>query len=170
MRAFPKIRERINSGGPYEDCVKDTVAAFDSFVGQYVEQFLRLVPMTPARKAYFERRRFHNLRKVLEDLKNVFDIDISGGMKSEDIDFAELLFHRRHVYEHKGGEADQKYIDNSGDKSVRLKQALRETQESAHRLVGLVAKMASSLHGGFHEIFPPDKRRIEAYLKQQRNG
>jgi hypothetical protein len=62
------------------------------------------------------------------------------------------MFHRRHVYVHKGGEADEKYIADSGD-NVRLKQALRETQESAHRTASFVLKLAGNLHREFHELF-----------------
>ena len=75
------------------------------------------------------------------------------------------MFHRRHVYEHKAGEADEKYIADSGDKSVRPKQALRETQESAHRIVGLVLKMAANVHRVFHEILPPEEGPIKQYQK-----
>jgi len=89
-----------------------------------------------------------------EMFRNIFDIDILSGMSKEDVAFATLMFHRRHVYEHKGGEADAKYIADSGD-NVRLKQALRETQESAHRTVNLVIKLSANLHNGFHGIFPP---------------
>jgi hypothetical protein len=65
------------------------------------------------------------------------------------------MFRRRHVYEHNGGEADAKYIVDSGYTSVREKQMLRESRESAHRIAGLVQRMATNLHHGFHEIFPP---------------
>jgi hypothetical protein len=67
------------------------------------------------------------------------------------------MFHRRHVYEHNGGEADEKYIADSGDASVRPKQALRETQESANRIVSIILRMCENLHAGFHEIFPTQK-------------
>ncbi len=86
-------------------------------------------------------------------------------MKPEDIEFAKLMFHRRHVYEHKGGEADEKYIEDSGDNSVRPKQLLHETVESAHRIVGLVMKMATNLHRGFHEISPPDEEPIRRHQR-----
>ena len=32
----------------------------------------------------------------------------------EDVAFATLMFHRKQVHEHKGGEADEKYIADSG--------------------------------------------------------
>jgi len=161
------LRDRINAGGPYEACVRDAVAAFDSFVSQYVKQLVRLVPLTPARKNRLENGRFHNLQMVAAELKETFDIDILDGLKPDDIEFAKLMFHRRHVYEHEGGEADEEYIANSGDKTVRPKQALRETIESAHRIAWAVQKMASNLHHGFHEIFPPEVRPIQEHQRNE---
>lgn len=61
------------------------------------------------------------------------------------------------MYEHKGGEADEKYIVDRGDTSVRPKQALRETIDSAHRIAGLILRIATNLHRGFHETLPPEK-------------
>lgn len=163
------IRDRINAGGPYEVCAKEAAAAFDSFAGQYAKQLLARVPLTPARKGRLERARFHNLGAVSDIFRNIFDIDIVSGMSDEDLGFATLMFHRRHVYEHKGGEADEKYIADSGDK-VRLKQALRETQESAHRIASLVLKLAANLHKGFHEIFPPFEEPIRWHERRKRQG
>ena len=40
-------------------------------------------------------------------IKEIFGIDILEGLDPEDVAFAKLIFHRRHVYEHKGGEADE---------------------------------------------------------------
>jgi hypothetical protein len=162
---IPKLRDRINAGGPYEDCARDAVAAFDSLAGQYARQLVQRIPLTPARKGLFEGMRFHNLKSVADKFRAAFDIDILKGIKPEDVEFAALLFHRRHVYEHNGGEADEKYIADSGDSSVRPKQTLRETQESAHRLAGLVTKIARNLHRGFHEILPPESAPIAAYAK-----
>jgi len=149
------IRGRINAGGPYEACVRDTVSAFDSLVGSYARQLAQRIPMRRGRKARIEKMRFHNLETTSTEIKAAFDIDLCDGMKSDEVSFAMRLFHRRHVYEHKGGEADEKYIVESGDTAVRPKQALHETQESAHRLADIVLKMARNLHSGFHEIFAP---------------
>jgi hypothetical protein len=162
-KVIPAIRERINAGGQYEACVRDAVSAFDSVTGGYVKQLLQHVPLTQARRNKLEGKRFQNLQQVREDLEEVFGIDIQDGIGSADFEFAKLMFHRRHVYEHKGGEADEKYIADSGDKSVRPKQALRETQDSAHRTCGLVVKMAGNLHRGFHEILPADDGPIKQY-------
>jgi hypothetical protein len=147
------IRIRINTNGSKrEDCVRDAVSAFDSFVGQYVKELLAQIPMTKARRNRLGNARYHNVKVVRDELQNTFDIDIFEGIDDVDQEFAALMFLRRHVYEHNGGEADEDYIAQSGDTSVRLKQSLRETQESAHRTVGLVSRMAANLHKGFQEI------------------
>ena len=164
-KIIPTIRERINAGGPYEACVRDSVATFDSIAGRYVAQLLNHVPLTAARRNRLENRRFHNLETVAAELEDIFDIKILDGLREDDINFAKLMFHRRHVYEHLGGEADEKYIADSGDVGIRPKQALRETQESAHRIVGLVSRMAANLHQGFHEIVPPEERHIAKHKR-----
>jgi hypothetical protein len=160
------IRGRINSGGSYETCVKEVVAAFDSFVGQYAQQLLARVPLTRARKARLKQTHFHNLEAVTEMFRSIFDVDIVANMSDEDKAFITLMFHRRHVYEHKGGEADEKYIADSGD-TVRVKQALRETRESAHRIASLVLKLATNVHKGFHELFPPLEEPIRRYASRK---
>lgn len=139
------------------------MSEFDSFVGVCVTQLVQHVSMTPARRNRLENRRFHNLQSVAADLKETLDINVLDGMKPEEVEFAKLMFHRRHVYEHKGGEADEKYIEDSGDTSVRPKQVLRETVESAHRIAGLIEKMAANLHHGFQEIFPPEEGPIKRH-------
>lgn len=91
-KTMPGLRDRINNGGPYEECVKEAVATFDSFVGQYMRQLVRHVPMTSARKARFEKMRFHNLKVVAAELKTAFDIDVLASLDSADTEFAVRMF------------------------------------------------------------------------------
>lgn len=164
------IRERIANGGPYEACVKDAVTAFDAFGRQYAKQLAQRVPMRPARRSRLEKMLFHNLKPVTDELKATFDIDLFSRLTPEEIELCVLMFHRRHVYEHNGGEADEKYIRDSGDMSVRPKQALRETRDSAQKTTELVVKMARNLHTGFHDIFPPQETPINLHKRQRRPG
>jgi hypothetical protein len=161
------VRSALNNGGSAEDAVKSAVGAFDTFVGQYAKQLLALVPMSRARRDRLGRQRFHNATEVRELFERWFDIDIYKGIPEADRRFAALMFFRRHLYEHNGGEVDQKYLNDSGDTTVRLKQHLRETPESAHRLIDIVQRMASNLHNGFHEILPPIPEPIKAYQERQ---
>jgi len=162
-----KIRIRINSGGGYDACVSDTVGAFDTFTKQYAKEMVKNIPLRSRRKGRIDRMRFHDLRTTAEELKAAFDIDILDGMTPDDIAFATRMFHRRHVYEHNGGVVDQKYLDDSGDDTVRLRQTIHETQASAHRLVGCIKRMAENIHAGFHDIFPPLPGPIEWHTKRQ---
>jgi hypothetical protein len=162
-----KTRERIKAGEPLEAAVPDVVSAFDSVARQYAKQLAKWVPMKPERRASLEGALFHNVTKRAEDIKAWFGIDLFERLDANDVAFVCLMFHRRHVYEHNGGEVDQKYLDDSGDTSVRLKQALRETPDSVFRTTRLIFRMARSLHEGFHELFPPMEKPIASYKAQQ---
>jgi hypothetical protein len=161
-----KTRERLEKGEPLEEAVPDAVGAFDSAARQYAKQLAKWVPMRPERRTVLEGALFHNLKRV-EDLKPWFGIDLFDGLDAADAAFIRRMFYRRHVYEHNGGEVDQKYLDDSGDTSVRLKQALRETPEDVFRTTGLVLRMAHNLHEGFHELFPPMETPIAEHKAQQ---
>ena len=50
---------------------------------------------------------FHNLERVVNQFKNFFDIDLLKGVNNQDYSFVQLMFHRRHVYEHLGGAGRQ---------------------------------------------------------------
>lgn len=157
------IRDRINTSQQYEACAKDSVAAFDSFARQIAKQLASRVPMTPTRRKEWERKLFHNLEPCAKDLSTIFDIDAFKQLEEDDIAFAILMFHRRHVYEHNGGEADEKYIRDSGDTTVRPKQMLHESRETALRITDVVIKIGKNIHEGFHEIFPPDEKPIQIH-------
>jgi hypothetical protein len=108
-------------------------------------QLAKWVPMKQERRASLEGALFHNLRRA-EDLKAWFGIDLFRGLSVGDVAFIRLMFHRRHVYEHNGGEVDPKYLDDRGDTSVRLKRALRETADAVFRMTGLIQKMGRPDH------------------------
>jgi hypothetical protein len=120
------------------------------------------------RRAELERMLFHQVQRRADDLAAWFGINIFEGMLDSDIAFAVLMFHRRHVYEHNGGEADEKYIADSGDTSVRPKQRLRETTDTAHRTLDGVFRMARNLHAGFHEIFRPTEQPVKHHQERLR--
>jgi hypothetical protein len=164
---IPNIRKNLNSNGPSGAILRDVASTFDSFVSQYVKQLLDAVPMIPTRKKRLQSMRFHNLQAVRDEQNQTFGIDLFSGLPVADVKHATLMFSRRHVYEHNGGEVDERYMQESGDQTVRLKQALREDPESLHRFVGIVARMARNLHEGFHQIFPPEPAPIKAFQEKK---
>ena len=79
------------------------------------------------------------------------------------------MFFRRHVYEHNGGEADERYIkEDSGDTSVRVKQVIRESRETALKICELVMEIGKNMHAGFHEIFLPEEMPLK-YESDRKN-
>lgn len=154
-RKFPQLYKKINTiKSEYEDTLKELVSVFDSFTNDYIKQLLNRIPLTRSRRSSFENSNFHNLERTKFNLQNIFDINIFEDIKDEDIEFAILMFHRRHVYEHKGGVVDQKYMKDSGDKEARLGQKIHETKEKIERFLGIVKAMLTNLQKKFHEIFP----------------
>jgi hypothetical protein len=145
-------RERLNAGAVPEDCLRSAVSSFDSVTAQLVKELVRLIPMTERRRNRLMSQRFHNLDELQNALKECLDIDIRGGINDADWRFAIRMFLRRHVYEHNGGEVDQKYIEDSNDVSVRLRQHIHETREDVHTLLGTLQRLVRNLHAGFHEL------------------
>ena len=166
-RIVPNIRRRLNAETPPEDCVRDAVASFESLVGSITRALTALVPMSRSRLQRLSNQRFHNLSDVRDMLCTWFDIDICRRVAGCEWDQTVLMFHRRHVYEHNGGEVDQMYLDASGDTTVRLKQHIHETRQDAHDLLGTLTKLARNLHDGFHEIIPPLPDPIAAFQERQ---
>lgn len=153
------LRGKVNTAGEYETSIAKAVGAFDTFAGELVKHLAEHIPMTQRRQNRLAGR-FHNLKAVADDMKSIFDVDILSGISPDDIAFATRMFFRRHVYEHKGGVVDQKYLDDSGDTSVRLGQSIREDQQGAHRLIGIISRVGQNFHDGFHEIFPPEEEPV----------
>ena len=163
-----RIKARLATTGDYESCLRETVGAFDSMARQLAKQLAHRVPMTLRRRKEWKRRLFHSFVDVRDGLRTIFDIDLSKGVPAPDEAFVTLMFHRRHVYEHNGGEADEKYLTDSGDTSVRPKQLLRESRASVERLCALLPTIASNFVDGFHSIFPPEEKPIELHGGQRK--
>jgi len=162
------ILERLAAGENPVSALKDAVAEFDSASRAIAKRLAAMVMMKPGRKTELERKVFHNPKKRAEELRQWFDIDIFKGMKPQQVSLVVKMFARRHVHEHNGGEADQKYIDDTGDTSVKVKQSLRESREEVQQFVPLVGQMVENFHAQFHEIFPPNPKPI-SYHRPRRN-
>lgn len=161
--SVPCIRDQLNSGVVPEDCLRSAVAAFDSFAAQMSKTLTEMVPMTPHRRQQILKQRFYKIREVSTKFKNCFDIDPAKDMTEEELHRVDKMFCRRHVYEHNGGEVDQRYLDESGDTTVSLKQRLHETKHDVHQFLSSLTRVARNLHGGFHDLFPALSEPIEAH-------
>lgn len=155
------IRERINRETSFDENVRALVSGFDSMAQQLTKQFVAQVPLVKSRRARLTGRAFHNFKACVEDFKEFFGIDLLRGGDPGDDAFGRMMFARRHVYEHNGGVADERYLEECGDSAVRVGELLRESRENALRLATLVVRMARNLHDGFHELVPPVEEAIK---------
>lgn len=153
-------KKRIDEAS-YEGALSDMVSAFDSFARQLAKQLAARIPMRTKRRNSLERVLFHNIKPRADELNAWFDIDLFKDIDSSNEAFIVRMFLRRHVYEHNGGEVDERYIKESGDASVQPKQRIRETSESTLRAASLIEKLGYNFKVGFDEIFPPVEMPIQ---------
>jgi len=153
---FLLLRERLNDGqGTSVETVNSAVSEFDACCRDIAGQLAKRVPMKPGRKTDLQRVLFHDLESTaVSSMKSMFDIDLLRGMGAE-VAFAKMMMHRRHLYTHNGGVADEKYVRESGDPNAREGVLIRETQANAHRLIGVLTRVIENIDSDFHEIFLP---------------
>jgi hypothetical protein len=71
------------------------------------------------------------------------------------------MLQRRHVFEHEGGVATRRYLDESGDNSIIEGTLIRETRENAHQLASCIVRMATNFEVGFQEVFPAENQEAQ---------
>ena len=157
-----EFRTKLNEGTvASSEVLKSVVSAFDSCCRNFVAQLCNRVPMTDARHSRFKKMLFHGIEAEAEDLRSAFDIDLFDKISESDRRFLRLMFHRRHVFEHDGGQATARYIRESGDTSVVEGTLIRETRKNVHELINLLNKMTTTFEKKFHELFPPESKPVE---------
>lgn len=152
-----KILDEQSSARSAVDSVKQLVSAYESCGRNFVAALSARTPMTGRRLKEARQLRFQNVNRSARSMVEIFDIDPLRGISNEDARFATKMFSRRHVYEHSAGVADEKYLDESGDDSVKVGQAIRESPANVTRLAPVLLEMMSNIDAGFREIFPPEK-------------
>lgn len=159
--ALADIRAKLNAHtlAP-NDAVKQSVSEFDSCARNYTEQLESDVPMKASRSRLVKGLLFHNADRFDEAMRSAFDIHLLRDV-GEAQDFVRLMFHRRHVFEHGGGVADARYLEESGDTTVAEGMLIRETPANVNRLIDCLLRMTETLDRDFHEIFPPERYCID---------
>ena len=153
-----------------ENTVKAAISEYDACCRDMTIQLSKRIPMKLSRKVELERVIFHDIDSAtVKLLKSMFDVDVLCGMENQ-LGFLRMMMHRRHVFEHNGGVADERYVRESGDQAAREGALLRETQHNAHRLIGNLTRMFDNFDKDFHEIFPPTFEPIENHRRRKEFG
>jgi Zn finger protein HypA/HybF involved in hydrogenase expression len=127
------------------------VSEFEALAVHLRKQLIR-IPATPKRKSDLFNLSFQNILKANNCFLNWFGFEILNDIPNEDRDFMNKMFNRRHLIIHKAGEVDQEYLNNTEDRSVKLRQVIRIRSTEIRRLLPLIRKAATSLIDGIESI------------------
>ena len=153
----------LENGRAPEDALRDAVSKFDACGRDYVNALCDNAKLTDKQRKQARRSlRFHDMDRAAADLSDLFGIDLFGDLGDPDKNLVRLMYLRRHVYEHRGGVADDDYLERSGDKSLRKGQVIRESAARVRALLPLIARMAENLDRGFHRVVPTEEAAIAA--------
>jgi hypothetical protein len=128
-----------------EDALENCISAFDGF-GR--ESCVVRAPLS--RKP--ERARsmsFQNLERANETVKECFDVDFKASVDPSIWACAESAFFKRHVISHRSGIVDEKYISQSGDRSIaegrRIRVSASEVRAAASAIESIGVKLLAVL-------------------------
>jgi hypothetical protein len=88
---------------------------------------------------------FQNLDRGSELWENVGGTRFEELLGSEDYSRAKLLCQRRHIFQHRDGVVDQRYLNQSGDQAYRVGERLVANARDVLELAGLVESLVSAL-------------------------
>lgn len=149
--ATASLTDRTERGNRWQQLLVGCVADFDGFASD-IRDRLRRLPATPSRKQALGQLSFQNVVKAAERLDQWYGIDILKGIASDDREFLNVMFNRRHLFVHRAGRVDQEYLDNSGDTSARLNQVVRLKSGMISRLIPLLKISAAHFVSGVEAI------------------
>lgn len=127
------------------------VSEFEAMAND-LRKMLMSLPATPQRKADLNKLSFQRIINASEALNNWFGFEILKDISTQDREFMNKMFNRRHVFTHNAGRVDQEYLNNTGDSSVRLNEVIRLRSNEVKRLIPLIRQIANSLITGFKSI------------------
>jgi len=124
-----------------EDALENAVSAFDGFGREAVK----------SRKASAKNLTaaddisFQNLEKARKRLSDLFGIDLTSSVSTDDWDLALRAFQKRHVLAHRMGIVDQRYIDETGDVTVIAGRRVPVSRDEVERLIAVVRALGTGL-------------------------
>jgi ribosomal protein L37AE/L43A len=151
-----------------ETVISKAVSVFDASCRDTIEQLKSRVPLTLGRRNRLDNLSFHNMERLATEIEAAFGIQMLRGSDPETINFLKIMIQRRHIFEHRGGVADDAYVNNSGDNLWRSGDLIRETAENAPIFLTALLKIARNIHEYFHEIFPLIPEPIEHFQVKSR--
>ncbi|MBE0608022.1 MAG: hypothetical protein IH609_01440 [Dehalococcoidia bacterium] len=127
-----------------DNALEDCVSAFDGF-GREV---CRIHADTATNAAAVKRLAFQNLSGARDRVVELFGVDISAALTSEEWQATVRGFHKRHVLAHKMGVVDEEYVQRSGDVEAVVGRKLTVRSDEVVLLLGSLDTLGRYLHSG----------------------
>jgi len=151
-KACTNLRDRDERQAEWAATTIAAVAEFEA-LGNDLRDSLARLPATPRRRKELSRLSFQSILEVAKKLEMWYGIDILEGLNKQDKTFINRMFNVRHVLMHRGGQVDEKYLENTQDSSVKLGQTIRVRSRQVRRLLQLVKECGMSLARGYDSLF-----------------
>ncbi len=149
--AAANLTERHEREDRWQQLLLGCVSDFEGFASD-LRDHLQRFPATPARKRALEHLSFQNIVNAADRLKEWYAFDVLDTIGTEDRDFLNLMFNRRHLFVHRAGRVDQEYLDKSGDAAAKLNQVIRLKSNMIKRLIPLLQTASRNFVVAFESI------------------
>lgn len=145
-----KLRDRQKRGVEWEKLTR-CVSEFES-MANHLRKYMIRFPATLQRRNTLKSMAFQNIQKANNLFYEWYGFEILDGLIEADRRFLNIMFNRRHLFTHNSGCVDQEYLDNTGDRTVRINQVLRIRSTEIQRLIDLVLRCGLNLIRGYVSI------------------
>lgn len=139
--SLPVGREREREWGKL---VVAGVSVIDG-VGTDIKSVLLRCPSTARRYREVKGLSLQRIDRAQEDLDRWFGVRLFDGLGRDEIDFLLRMFKKRNLLIHCDGRVDQKYLEATGDTSVKVNQTVRIGSSDVKRFLQLVDEVGSNL-------------------------
>lgn len=141
----PEVAQSLIANG-LEDCV----SALDGF-GREISR-LHAKRSTDPEKA--EKVSFQNLESAKQNMKLLFNLDLSAGLTDDEWKTAVQAFQKRHLLSHKMGVVDEEYVRKSGDSHAAIGRKVNIAIDEVRALGQIIGKLGHRLSDAMERIRP----------------
>ena len=145
MLSLAADAEREISGKLIENALEDCVSAFDGFGRETCR--VHGAKAADSRKA--QRISFQDLARARSSLTEQFSVDLAGPLGDEEWRDVIVSFQKRHLFAHRMGVADQRYVDKTCDPHAVVGRKVLinadDVERTSERLRMIARSLASAL-------------------------
>ena len=133
----------VEAEGKRSHLLNRLVSTFEAMAND-LKRILTSIPSHARRREQVRGLNFQNIAFAVERLEDWYAFDLKEGLSDDDMQFAGLMFKRRHLFTHNDGRVDEKYLQETRDKSHELNEVVVVTVEEMSRLLRIVRSLGAS--------------------------